>query len=99
MSSEAQTDDLVPCKHCDGTGKVKRTQAVAPWSSWQARNELARNIQAGDRWIQIKSGRVAVALGGLDAGGCIPLRHENGRTTTKWRSYFASEFTPETPPA
>lgn len=71
---------------------------VTPWGNWQQRAELARLVERGDRWIQIKSGRVAVVLGPLDEHGCIPLQHENGNKTNKWRSYFGQEFTPERPP-
>jgi len=94
-------DQLMPCKHCGGTGKVKRTRAVEPWGTWQERQELCKAAKPGDRWIQIKSGRVAVVVKGCSDsrwGNSLTLKHENGRTTTKWYSYFGAEFTPETPP-
>lgn len=70
---------------------------VTPWGSWQERGKLAESVKAGDRWIQIKSGRVAVVQGPIDRG-CVPLQHENGNKTRKWKSYFGAEFTPEQPP-
>lgn len=95
------TTDLVACPHCAGTGKVKATTAVVPYGTWKQRLELAKTAKPGDRWIQIKSGRIAVVTknDGNTAYGSIYLKHENGRTTGKWRHYFGQEFTPEAPPA
>jgi hypothetical protein len=55
---------------------------------------LARLARPGDRWVQRKSGRVAVVVTSIDQYSCIGLKHENGRTTSKWLSYFIAEFDP-----
>ena len=92
------TEHTQTCHHCKGTGQIKQ-RPVVPWGTWQQRKELVGQAKAGDRWIQIKSGRVAIIVepkGGRY--GNLKLLHENGRTTHKWDSYFAQEFTPETPP-
>ena len=94
-------DQLQDCPHCKGSGKVKRTRAVEPWRTWKERQELAKAAKPGDRWIQIKSGRIAVVVKGCGDsrwGESLTLKHENGRETSKWYSYFGAEFTPETPP-
>jgi len=56
---------------------------------------LARAAKPGDKWQQRKSGRIAtVTTYGIDGYGCIGLKHANGRSTTKWLSYFIAEFDP-----
>lgn len=92
-------EDIETCPHCLGTGTVKRRHAVKPWRSWTDRVVLSVSAKPGDRWLQIKSGRVAiVARNDESHSGSIYLQHENGRTTGKWRQYFGQEYTPETPP-
>ena len=57
--------------------------------------DLARAAKPGDKWRQRKSGRIAtVTTHGTDEYGCIGLKHENGRSTNKWLSYFVAEFEP-----
>jgi hypothetical protein len=96
-ASADKSAETTPCPHCGGTGQVKRTRAVEPWGTWQERSKLAEQAKVGDRWIQIKSGRVAV-IEGFTGWGNLLLRHENGRKTSKWKHYFGQEFTPENPP-
>jgi hypothetical protein len=91
------TDEQETCPRCNGSGKVKATSAVTPWGTWEQRAELARHVKAGDRWIQIKSGRVAIVQAPIGVDGCVPLIHENRRETKKWRHYFGQEFTPTAP--
>lgn len=90
--------DREVCPRCLGVGTVEKTKAVKPWGTWEQRAELAKTAKAGDRWIQIKSGRVAIVVEPIDTHRCLGLKHENGRTTRKWISYFGSDYTPETPP-
>lgn len=94
----SQAADRVCCPRCGGLGTVA-AQKVQPWKTWQDRELIAKAAKPGDRWIQIKSGRVTVVQRYLDGRyNTLELKHENGRVTTKWLSYFAQEFTPETPP-
>jgi hypothetical protein len=65
---------------------------------WKERAKLGKQAKAGDRWRQIKSGRIAVVVAPVDDWGCITLKHENGRTTRKWMNYFGQEFEPESSP-
>ena len=95
------SEETMACPHCAGTGRVKRTRAVEPWGTWQQRQGLAKTAKVGERWIQIKSGRVVEimrACGESGSGYTLQLKHENGRTTSKWYSYFGQEYTPEVPP-
>jgi hypothetical protein len=92
-------NQTVACPHCGGTGQVKKTRAVEPWGTWQQRQALGQLAKPGDRWLQIKSGRVVEVIQGCDVKyGTLKLKHENGRTTMKWYSYFGAEYTPVTPP-
>lgn len=62
--------------------------------TWQQRSDLARHAKAGDKWRQIKSGRIATVMADVESGFTVTLKHENGRTTRKWRHYFAQQFEP-----
>lgn len=93
--------ETVTCPKCGGSGHVSAPRGVQPWGTWQERQKLAKTAKAGERWIQIKSGRVVEIVEGCGTtkwGTSLRLKHENGRTTSKWYSYFGQEYTPEVPP-
>jgi hypothetical protein len=58
--------------------------------------KAARQAKPGDKWRQRKSGRIAEIVPGPGYQGCVNLKHENGRTTSKWIPYFVAAYDPLT---
>jgi hypothetical protein len=61
---------------------------------YEERLSALKQARAGDRWVNIKTGRWAELI--AITAWHVSIRHEAGRETVKQRHYFASDFTPET---
>lgn len=60
--------------------------------SYEQKCDMAKTANAGDVWVNIKTGRKAVITGNNWRG--VMLQHETGKRTQKQHHYFAYDYNP-----
>lgn len=63
-------------------------------ANYEERQELAKDANIGDVWVNRKTGRTAEVIG-RPGHWLLRIRHESGRETTKQAHYFAGDFEPK----